>query len=281
MGNIVLADEINRTSPKTQSSLLEAMEEGNVTIDGKTMRLAEPFFVMATQNPVEYEGTYPLPEAQLDRFLFKLRMGYPTAEEELRVLSLQEGRNPLETIEPVISKEQFISLQQKLEQVRVDDGIKAYIVGIIQHTRRHPSVHLGVSPRGSISLMKAAQAYALLHDRDYVIPDDVQYLAPYTLPHRMILTAEAKFNDVTAEAVIEDIMQTEKFPFKGCRSANEKEDALASIWLEAAYVSRTDGGCLFLCHVSGRICELVLFYAFCRLPFTPGWSLCTRCGRFR
>lgn len=212
MGNIVLADEINRTSPKTQSSLLEAMEEGNVTIDGKTMRLAEPFFVMATQNPVEYEGTYPLPEAQLDRFLFKLRMGYPTAEEELRVLSLQEGRNPLETIEPVISKEQFISLQQKLEQVRVDDGIKAYIVGITQHTRRHPSVHLGVSPRGSISIMKAAQAYALLHDRDYVIPDDVQYLAPYTLPHRMILTAEAKFNDVTPEAVIEDIMQTEKVP---------------------------------------------------------------------
>lgn len=211
MGNIVLADEINRTSPKTQSSLLEAMEEGNVTIDGKTMRLAEPFFVMATQNPVEYEGTYPLPEAQLDRFLFKLKMGYPTAEEELKVLSLQEGRNPLETIEPVISKEQFISLQQKLEQVRVDDGIKAYIVGITQHTRRHPSVHLGVSPRGSISLMKAAQAYAL-HDRDYVIPDDVQYLAPYTLPHRMILTAEAKFNDVTPEAVIEDIMQTEKVP---------------------------------------------------------------------
>lgn len=155
MGHIVLADEINRTSPKTQSALLEAMEEGSVTVDGKTMPLAEPFLVMATQNPVEYEGTYPLPEAQLDRFLFKLRMGYPSVEEELEVLALQEKSHPIETMEPVITKEQFVRLQQEVQHVQVDASIKAYIVDLTHKTRQHPSVYLGVSPRGSIALMKA------------------------------------------------------------------------------------------------------------------------------
>ncbi|MCY8514657.1 AAA family ATPase [Bacillus atrophaeus] len=212
MGHIVLADEINRTSPKTQSALLEAMEEGSVTVDGKTMPLAEPFLVMATQNPVEYEGTYPLPEAQLDRFLFKLRMGYPSVEEELEVLALQEKSHPIETMEPVITKEQFVCLQQEVQHVQVDASIKAYIVDLTHKTRQHPSVYLGVSPRGSIALMKAAQAYALMHNRDYVIPDDIQYLAPYSLPHRMILHSEAKFEGMQSEAVIREIISNAKVP---------------------------------------------------------------------
>ncbi|MCY8836716.1 AAA family ATPase [Bacillus atrophaeus] len=212
MGHIVLADEINRTSPKTQSALLEAMEEGSVTVDGKTMPLAEPFLVMATQNPVEYEGTYPLPEAQLDRFLFKLRMGYPSVEEELEVLALQEKSHPIETMEPVITKEQFVRLQQEVQDVQVDASIKAYIVDLTHKTRQHPSVYLGVSPRGSIALMKAAQAYALMHNRDYVIPDDIQYLAPYSLPHRMILHSEAKFEGMQSEAVIREIISNAKVP---------------------------------------------------------------------
>ncbi|MED1125016.1 MoxR family ATPase [Bacillus atrophaeus] len=212
MGHIVLADEINRTSPKTQSALLEAMEEGSVTVDGKTMPLAEPFLVMATQNPVEYEGTYPLPEAQLDRFLFKLRMGYPSVEEELEVLALQEKSHPIETMEPVITKEQFVRLQQEVQHVQVDASIKAYIVDLTHKTRQHPSVYLGVSPRGSIALMKAAQAYALMHNRDYVIPDDIQYLAPYSLPHRMILHSEAKFEGMQSEAVIREIISSAKVP---------------------------------------------------------------------
>ncbi|MCI3197580.1 MoxR family ATPase [Bacillus sp. HU-1818] len=212
MGHIVLADEINRTSPKTQSALLEAMEEGSVTVDGKTMPLAEPFLVMATQNPVEYEGTYPLPEAQLDRFLFKLRMGYPSVEEELEVLALQEKSHPIETMEPVITKEQFVRLQQEVQHVQVDASIKAYIVDLTHKTRQHPSVYLGVSPRGSIALMKAAQAYALMHNRDYVIPDDIQYLAPYSLPHRMILHSEAKFEGMQSEAVIREIISNVKVP---------------------------------------------------------------------
>ncbi|MCY8921476.1 AAA family ATPase [Bacillus atrophaeus] len=212
MGHIVLADEINRTSPKTQSALLEAMEEGSVTVDGKTMPLAEPFLVMATQNPVEYEGTYPLPEAQLDRFLFKLRMGYPSVEEELEVLALQEKSHPIETMEPVITKEQFVRLQQEVQHVQVDASIKAYIVDLTHKTRQHPSVYLGVSPRGSIALMKAAQAYALMHNRDYVIPDDIQYLAPYSLPHRMILHSEAKFEGMQSEVVIREIISNAKVP---------------------------------------------------------------------
>ncbi|APT46311.1 AAA family ATPase [Bacillus safensis] len=207
MGQIILADEINRTSPKTQSALLEAMEEGSVTVDGETMRLADPFFVMATQNPVEYEGTYPLPEAQMDRFLFKLQMGYPTMLEELEVLNLQEKQSPIDTLQAVMTKEHIQALQQSVQTIHVDASIKEYIVEIAQATRKHPSVYLGVSPRGSIALMKAAQAYALLNQRDYVIPDDVQYLAPYTLPHRMILTSEATYEGKKAETLLRQMLE--------------------------------------------------------------------------
>jgi MoxR-like ATPase len=214
MGNIILADEINRTSPKTQSALLEAMEEGNVTIDGTTRPLPRPFFVMATQNPIEYEGTYPLPEAQLDRFLLKMRMGYPAILEEIEILSRAKKIPPIQELQPVITVEELNVLQQKVKDVYVDDTIKRYIVEIVQRSRTFSSVYLGVSPRGSIALMKAAQAYAFVHDRDFVIPDDVQFLAPYVLSHRIILKSEAKFDGVTAEDVVAGILERTSVPIQ-------------------------------------------------------------------
>ena len=213
-GNIILADEINRTSPKTQSALLEGMEEGSITVDGTTRILAKPFFVMATQNPVDYEGTYPLPEAQLDRFLFKLRMGYPTKSEEFDVLTLAEKERPIHTIESVMTKEELVALQNEIQHVYVDETIKHYIIEITGNTRRHPSVYLGASPRASISLMKAAQAYAFMTGRDYIIPDDIQYLAPFALPHRMILRSEAKFEGKTAEDIVGELLDRTSVPVR-------------------------------------------------------------------
>lgn len=206
MGNIILADEINRTSPKTQSALLEGMEEASVTIDGVTHKLSRPFFVMATQNPIEYEGTYPLPEAQLDRFLLKMKMGYPDLQEEIEVLNRAQKVPPIEDLQPVIDTEGLIGLQQEVKEVFVDDTIKRYIVDIVNRTRGHSSVYLGASPRGSIALMKSAQAYAYLFGRDYVLPDDVQYLAPYVLSHRIILKSEAKFEGISAEEVVNRVV---------------------------------------------------------------------------
>ena len=206
MGNIILADEINRTSPKTQSALLEGMEEASVTIDGVTHKLQKPFFVMATQNPIEYEGTYPLPEAQLDRFLLKMRMGYPDVHEEIEVLNRAQRVPPIEELHPVIDLEELRALQNEIKEVYVDDMIKRYIVEIVNRTRVKSSVYLGASPRGSIALMKVAQAYAFMYDRDYVLPDDVQYLAPFVLSHRIILKSEAKFEGISAEEVINRIV---------------------------------------------------------------------------
>lgn len=212
MGNIVLADEINRTSPKTQSALLEGMEESSVTVDGETMRIPQPFFVMATQNPIEYEGTYPLPEAQLDRFLFKLKMGYPTKREEIEVLSRAERAIPIESLTEVISLEDLIKLQQAVKEVNVDDTIKSYIVNCATETRNNPYVYLGVSPRGSLALMKASQAYAMLKGRSYVTPDDVQYLAAAVFGHRMILRPEAKYEGITTEEIVERILTKVSVP---------------------------------------------------------------------
>ncbi|MBP3039343.1 MoxR family ATPase [Bacillaceae bacterium Marseille-Q3522] len=212
MGNIILADEINRTSPKTQSALLEGMEESSVTIDGVTHRLEKPFFVMATQNPIEYEGTYPLPEAQLDRFLLKLKMGYPTETEEIEVLNRAEKKVPIEELQPVMQLEELRNLQKQTKEVYVDNTIKQYIVTIAAGTRTHSSVYLGVSPRGSIALMKAAQAYAFMHGRDYVLPDDVQYLAPFVFAHRIILKSEAKFEGITAEQIIDRVISRSSVP---------------------------------------------------------------------
>lgn len=214
MGNIILADEINRTSPKTQSALLEGMEEASVTIDGVTRVLEQPFFVMATQNPIEYEGTYPLPEAQLDRFLLKMKMGYPDIFEEVEVLNRARLASPLDSLGPVMSLVELRGLQQESKAVIVDDTIKHYIVEMIQTTRQHRSVYLGASPRGSIALMKASQSYALLYDRDYVLPDDVQYLAPFVLSHRLILKSEAKYEGITAEQVVAEIIDNMPVPVK-------------------------------------------------------------------
>ncbi|WP_080848709.1 AAA family ATPase [Cytobacillus gottheilii] len=212
MGNIILADEINRTSPKTQSALLEGLEEGSVTIDGVTHRLEKPFFVMATQNPIEYEGTYPLPEAQLDRFLLKMKMGYPDAAEELEVLNSVQKLAPLEELEPAIDLAELKDLQMQVKEVHVDETIKRYIVEIAERTRSHGNVYLGVSPRGSIALMKAAQAYAFLNGRDFVLPDDIQYLAPAVFEHRLILKSEAKFEGITSGDVIDRILARTPVP---------------------------------------------------------------------
>ncbi|PAV27817.1 AAA family ATPase [Virgibacillus profundi] len=214
LGNIILADEINRTSPKTQSSLLEAMEEKNVTVDGQTIPLARPFFVMATQNPIEYEGTYPLPEAQLDRFILKLKMGYPSFSDELEMLERTSKNHPIETIDAVMDKAELVAIQEEVKDVYISKNVQHYIINLVANTRSNASIFLGVSPRGSILLMKAAKAYAYIYGRDYVLPDDVKYLAPFVLSHRIILTSEAKYDGMTDEQVIESIVKNTHIPIR-------------------------------------------------------------------
>lgn len=214
MANVVLADEINRTSPKTQAALLEALEEGSVTTDGETRLLQKPFFVMATQNPIEHGGTYPLPEAQLDRFLFKFKIGYPKLHEEMEVLNRVEKQHPIEKISAVLSLEELVTMQNEVKDVYVDETVKYYIISVVNETRQHSSIQIGVSPRGSIALMKAAQAYAYIQNREYVIPDDVKFLAPYVLEHRLILHSEAKFNHISSTTIINDILQRVKIPVR-------------------------------------------------------------------
>jgi MoxR-like ATPase len=210
--NIVLADEINRATPKTQAALLEAMEERQVTIDGETHILDEPFMVLATQNPIEYEGTFPLPEAQLDRFLLRIHLGYPDAQDEIAVLESQQTRHPLESIGQVISADQLIAAQKEIRAIYVDVLIKSYIVELVSRTRKHADVYLGASPRGSLTLFRAAQARAALDDRDYVIPDDIKALAPFGLAHRMIVSPSARIKDVDAEAIIREILSNVPVP---------------------------------------------------------------------
>ncbi|WP_332633396.1 AAA family ATPase [Halalkalibacter flavus] len=212
LANIVLADEINRTSPKTQSALLEALEESSVTIDGETLQLEKPFFVMATQNPIEYAGTFPLPEAQLDRFLIKLNLGYPTALEELEVLERIQHKHPLEDIKPVMTTAEVVDIQSEITKVLVSEDVKMYMIDLVHETRQNRAVELGVSPRGTIALMKASQAYAFVKGREYVLPDDVKHLAPYILAHRMMLTAEAKMSNRTQEEVISSILEQVRIP---------------------------------------------------------------------
>ncbi|MBD7945973.1 MoxR family ATPase [Psychrobacillus sp. Sa2BUA9] len=214
LGNIVLADEINRTSPKTQSALLEGMEESSITIDGITMPLPKPFFVMATQNPIEHEGTYPLPEAQLDRFLMRVKMGYPHPSEEIEVLNRLEHASPIDSLQPVISLEELIHLQKQVKHVSVDQTMKGYIVDLANRTRVDTYIYLGVSPRASIALMRASQAYALLQGRDYVIPDDIQYLVPFVFGHRVILRPEARYDGISSEEVLSRVVKRTSVPIK-------------------------------------------------------------------
>ncbi|WP_018131117.1 AAA family ATPase [Effusibacillus pohliae] len=212
MAHIVLADEINRTSPKTQSALLEALEEGSITVDGVTHELPKPFMVMATQNPIEYEGTFPLPEAQLDRFLLKISLGYPALRDEIDILARQEKGHPIETIGQVLDLETLRRLQEAVRNVYVEPSIREYIVNIAVATREHRDVYLGVSPRGSIALLKAAMALAFTLGRDYVVPDDVKRLVPITFGHRMILKSEARLSGVTVDQVLRDVMRGVSVP---------------------------------------------------------------------
>ena len=212
MAQIVLTDEINRATPKTQAALLEAMEELQVTVDGVTYPLNRPFLVLATQNPIEYEGTFPLPEAQLDRFLMRIRLGYPDVPDEIAILDSQQYVHPLTQIEQVVDVEALTKAQERLKGIYVDPLVKRYIVDIMTETRRHPDIYLGASPRGSLALYRTSQARAAMLGRDYVLPDDVKALAMPTLAHRLIVSPSARLRDVNGETVLQEILSTLPVP---------------------------------------------------------------------
>jgi MoxR-like ATPase len=212
MAQIVLADEINRATPKTQSALLEAMEERQVTVDGETYPMERPFLVLATQNPIEYEGTFPLPEAQIDRFMMRLTLGYPSPADEMNILELQREHHPVMDIGQIITAEELLVAQAAARQIYVDDLVKEYIVDLATATRNHPDVYLGVSPRGSLSLFRASRAYAALQARNYVIPDDVKALLEATFAHRLIISPSARIRNVEARAVVQQIASSVPVP---------------------------------------------------------------------
>ena len=207
MTNVLLADEINRTIPRTQSSLLESMEERQVTVDGRTYRLPSPFFVIATQNPIELEGTFPLPEAQLDRFLLKIDLGYPERAEEITILERFQETDPLEALGPVIQPEAFVELQAARRQIRVSEPVRAYTADVVRATRHHSALQYGASPRATLGLMRAAQGLAALRGRAFVLPDDVKQLAGPVLCHRLILKEEERLRGTETGQVIEDILE--------------------------------------------------------------------------
>lgn len=212
--NILLIDEINRATTKTQSAMLEAMEEQRVTADGESYALPKPFLLLATQNPIDFEGTYTLPEAQLDRFLMKLTLGYPDEATEVEMVYAQKLVHPLEEISPVTTIEHIIALQQQAKEVHIEEAVIAYAVNIVRETRRHPLVYLGVSPRGTLALINAAKAYALINERQFVIPDDIKFLAPYVLGHRLILQTEARMDRMTSESILQTIFEKVKVPVR-------------------------------------------------------------------
>ncbi|WP_350343393.1 MoxR family ATPase [Proteinivorax tanatarense] len=210
--NIVLADEINRATPRTQSSLLESMEEVQVSVDGKTYRLDSPFMIIATENPVEQQGTFPLPEAQMDRFFMKISMGYPDFDEEMEILNRFRKENPIEQLTPVVEKSDILKMQEKYTGVFISEDIKKYIVKIVQHTRKHKLISLGVSPRGSLALFKAVQAYAVINGRDYVLPDDVQKMAMPILGHRVVTAGLNKLKGEDSISVMQNVVQEIQAP---------------------------------------------------------------------
>lgn len=214
MTNILLADEINRATTKTQSALLEAMEERHITVDGEAHDLPRPFLMLATQNPIDFEGTYVLPEAQLDRFMMKFSLGYPDAETETKMIVSQRLAHPLDSLEPVAEVEQILAIQKQVKQVHLDEAVAGYLVAIIRLTREHPSIYLGASPRATLALVQAVKAFALLQERDYVLPDDIKFLAPYVLGHRIILQAEARMEGVTVSSVLQSVFQQVKVPIR-------------------------------------------------------------------
>jgi len=222
MAQIVLTDEINRATPKTQSALLEVMEEKQVTVDGVTYPMEEPFLVMATQNPIEYEGTFPLPEAQLDRFMLRISLGYPSSEDEVAILDSQQYAHPIESISQVVSVQELLEAQDAVKEVYVDPLIKKHIVALVAATRKHPDTYLGASPRGSLALYKTGRALAAVQGRDYVIPDDIKALAEATLAHRLIISPSARIKDVNPKVVVEEIVNS--VPVPGARVRAERRE---------------------------------------------------------
>ncbi len=212
MSQIVLADEVNRATPRTQSALLEAMEEAQITVDGVTYRLPEPFMVMATQNPIEYEGTFPLPEAQLDRFMLNIKLGYPKPSDEVKILTSHQHHHPLDDLAQIITAEELVRIQRQVCLIHVDPSIYEYIVAIANATRNHQNIYLGASPRGSLSLVRAAQALAAMRGRGYVIPDDVKLLVKPTLAHRIIMTPAARARSIASATILDEILQTVPVP---------------------------------------------------------------------
>jgi len=206
--NVLLADEINRATPRTQSALLECMGERQITVDGQTRILPRPFLVLATQNPIEYEGTFPLPEAQLDRFLMRLRLGYPSLDDERQILDNLRGEHPIERLEQVVDAAELLEHQRAVWEVHVEASVRDYVIAVARATREHPELTLGASPRATLALYKAAQAYAAMHDRDYVLPDDVKRLAVPTLAHRLIVRPESALRGRSAEAIVSAILET-------------------------------------------------------------------------
>ena len=209
---IVLVDEINRATPKTQSALLEAMEERQVTVDGRTYPLDPPFMVLATQNPIEYEGTFPLPEAQLDRFMLRIRLGYPGKEEEIEILTRQQHRHPVNSLEQVVGVDELRTAQEQIKDIYVDQLVKEYIVNVVRQTREHPDVYLGSSSRGALAIYRLGQARAALLGRDYVLPDDVKALAGPALGHRIIVGPAARIKDIEPEQIVQDIIDQTAVP---------------------------------------------------------------------
>lgn len=216
MAQIVLTDEINRATPKTQSALLEAMEERQVTVDGVTYPLQKPFLVLATQNPIEYEGTFPLPEAQLDRFMLRISLGYPEPGDEIRMLDSQQRVHPVEMVRQVVSADELLQSQEAVKEVHIDNEIKEYIVELVNTSRKHPDTYLGASPRGSLALYKTAQAKAAVEGRDYVIPDDIKALAIPALAHRLIVSPAARIKNVDSRTVVQEILDS--VPVPGARA---------------------------------------------------------------
>jgi MoxR-like ATPase len=212
MAQVVLTDEINRATPKTQSALLEAMEERQVTVDGVTYPMKQPFLVLATQNPIEYEGTFPLPEAQLDRFMMRISLGYPDTNDEVTMLDSQQHTHPITRIEQVVSSDELIEAQTSIKDMYINDLVKEYIVRLVKATRKHPDVYLGASPRGSIALYRTGQARAAMMGRDFVTPDDIKALAMVTLAHRLIISPSARIKNVDPRAVIQEILDSTPVP---------------------------------------------------------------------
>ncbi len=212
MAQIILADEINRATPKTQSAMLEAMEERQVTVDGVTYPLPKPFMVLATQNPIEYEGTFPLPEAQLDRFFMRVRLGYPELSDEIKILEQQQLQHPIFSLKSVAAVEQLLEVQELVKTVFVSPAVKRYIVDIVRATRDNPDIYLGASPRGSLGLFRAGQAMAAMEGRDYVLPDDIKFLAEYVLAHRMVVHPASRLRNLTADQIVREIVATLPVP---------------------------------------------------------------------